>query len=613
MNYQEAISFIQDSSWMGCKPGLGRITELMDLLGNPQNDLQFIHVAGSNGKGSTSAMLSSILTYAGYRTGLFTSPHLCRYNERIKINNIDISDDELCSVAEKVSVAVKQMHEEPTEFERFTAIALLYFQMCACDIVVLEVGLGGRMDSTNVIKAPVLSVITNIGLEHTELLGDTLEKIATEKAGIIKPGSDVVLYEQSAEVEKVIRRKCEVFHCGLTVTDHTQEQLEQMDMTGQIFSYRKRKSLRLNLLGMYQFHNAAVVLDAVDALNQRGFSVSEEAVAEGLSRVVWPARMELLGKDPLFLLDGAHNPQCMSALKTSLRSIWPDRKIVYLIGVLADKEYGEMIHTLLPEAAAFFCLTPDSERALPAESLAEYIRHQDADAVACATIESGLQSALAFAEKEQLPVVACGSLYMAGAIRETFRTAYRKHQRTQGIRKRKALSAEERKSFSHRITQRIVESAAFQKAHTIMSYCAANCEVDLSELERFARRQGKKLVYPLCVDDVNMIALQPKAEDAWESGRYGIREPIRERSVDVAADEIDLVLCPCTAFDENSNRTGMGAGYYDRFLPRCRNAQIVAAAFECQKVWEIAAESWDYPMQIVFTERAAYSKGRNGI
>lgn len=420
MNYQEAISFIQDTGWMGCKPGLKRIRELLDLLGNPQNNLKFIHIAGSNGKGSTSAMLSSILTCAGYRTGLFTSPHLCRYNERIKINNVDISDEDLSSAAEKVSVAVKQMHDTPTEFERFTAIAFLHFQMCACDIVVLEVGLGGRLDSTNVIPAPVLSIITNIGLEHTDLLGDTLEKIAAEKAGIIKEGASVILYEQSAQVENVIRRKCAECNCGLTVTDIAQEQLELLDMTGQTFSYRKRKNLRLNLLGTYQVYNVAVVLDAVDALNQRGFTVSEEDISKGLAHVVWPARMELLGQEPPFLLDGAHNPQCMTALRDSLESIWPNTKIAFLTGVLADKEYTEMMNTLLPTAAAFFCLTPCSERALPAEALAEYLRKQGADAVAYATIESGLQEALTFAERENVPVVACGSLYMAGAIREAF-------------------------------------------------------------------------------------------------------------------------------------------------------------------------------------------------
>lgn len=604
MNYQEAISFIQDSSWMGCKPGLGRITELMDLLGNPQNDLQFIHVAGSNGKGSTSAMLSSILTYAGYRTGLFTSPHLCRYNERIKINNIDISDDELCSVAEKVSVAVKQMHEEPTEFERFTAIALLYFQMCACDIVVLEVGLGGRMDSTNVIKAPVLSVITNIGLEHTELLGDTLEKIATEKAGIIKSGSDVVLYEQSAEVEKVIRRKCEVFHCGLTVTDHTQEQLEQMDMTGQIFSYRKRKSLRLNLLGMYQFHNAAVVLDAVDALNQRGFSVSEEAVAEGLSRVVWPARMELLGKDPLFLLDGAHNPQCAEALAEALSMLTPEKKAVFITGVLADKDYPAMLAKTIPFAGHCICVTPKSDRALPAEQLSNYLKNQGIDATAAKCIDDAILMALEMAQGEI--IVAFGSLYMAGEIRSHYSMILRNWQRKTKIAARRNLLPEERRAFSHIIVEKILHSEAFQNAKYILSYRAMKDEVDLAELDEIARQQGKIISYPRCINKTEMAAMCPKTAVAWRSGRHGIVEPVLEQSVLIPPENLDLVLCPCAAFDVKGRRMGMGAGYYDRYLPNCTHAVIAAVAFENQRLDQAEVKEWDCPMDMVFTEKNLY-------
>ena len=604
MNYQEAISFIQDSSWMGCKPGLGRITELMDLLGNPQNDLQFIHVAGSNGKGSTSAMLSSILTYAGYRTGLFTSPHLCRYNERIKINNIDISDDELCSVAEKVSVAVKQMHEEPTEFERFTAIALLYFQMCACDIVVLEVGLGGRMDSTNVIKAPVLSVITNIGLEHTELLGDTLEKIATEKAGIIKSGSDVVLYEQSAEVEKVIRRKCEVFHCGLTVTDHTQEQLEQMDMTGQIFSYRKRKSLRLNLLGMYQFHNAAVVLDAVDALNQRGFSVSEEAVAEGLSRVVWPARMELLGKDPLFLLDGAHNPQCAEALAEALSMLTPEKKAVFITGVLADKDYPAMLAKTIPFAGHCICVTPKSDRALPAEQLSNYLKSQGIDATAAKCIDDAILMALEMAQGEI--IVAFGSLYMAGEIRSHYSMILRNWQRKTKIAARRNLLPEERRAFSHIIVEKILHSEAFQNAKYILSYRAMKDEVDLAELDEIARQQGKIISYPRCINKTEMAAMCPKTAVAWRSGRHGIVEPVLEQSVLIPPENLDMVLCPCAAFDVKGRRMGMGAGYYDRYLPNCTHAVIAAVAFEDQRLDQAEVKGWDCPMDMVFTEKNLY-------
>lgn len=596
---------------MGCRPGLDRITELMELLGNPQNSLKYIHIAGSNGKGSTAAMLSSILTHAGYCTGLFTSPHLLRYNERIKINNVDIPDEDLCAAAEKVAAAVGKMKEVPSEFERFTAIAFLYFQERGCDIVVLEVGLGGRLDCTNVIPAPEVAVITNIGLEHTDLLGDTLEKIAWEKAGIIKAGSHVVLYGQSMPAESVIRKKCEDVGCDLTITNAAQR-LERMDTTGQTFSYRSRKHLRLNLLGGHQIHNAAVVLDVVDTLVKLGYRISEQSVVNGLSQVVWPARMEVLGREPMFLLDGAHNPQCMSALVESLQTIWPGEKFAFLTGVLADKDYREMTASLLPKAAAFFCVAPDSERALSGESLAEQLCEQGANASVCGNIHEGVQAALRFAEREQVSVIACGSLYMAGAIREAFHPIYRAFQREKGIAGRNALPPDLRKEYSRRIVQRIAESSVFRESKTVMLYRATKGEVDLSELEHIARRNGKRLAYPMCTDHENMIALSPEDPNCWEIGRYGIQEPARELSRDIPPDEIDLIICPCAAFDEEKRRMGMGAGYYDRFLPRCSNAWIATAAFECQKLSAIISDDWDIPMQAVFTEANTYGLSDSG-
>lgn len=216
MTLPDTIQFIQATSWLGCQPGLERITDLMHLLGDPQKELRYIHITGTNGKGSTAAMLASILQEAGYTVGLFTSPHLCAYNERIRVNGMDISDEELCSAAEIVRPAVDDMDSPPSEFERFTAMALVHFHRSACDIVVLEVGLGGRLDATNVIPAPEVAVLTNIGLEHTEILGDTLEKVAIEKAGIIKPGTDAVTYRCSSEAEKAVQSICR--RKGVTLT-----------------------------------------------------------------------------------------------------------------------------------------------------------------------------------------------------------------------------------------------------------------------------------------------------------------------------------------------------------------------------------------------------------
>jgi len=296
MNFSEALDFIHATSWQGSRLGLARIEELMALLGNPQKQLRFIHVAGTNGKGSVCAMLSEILARAGYTTGLYTSPHLFRVNERMKVNGADISDEELTHLAEQVAPVVAQMEDSPTEFERITAMALLYFQKKHCDVVVLEVGLGGRLDSTNVIDAPDAAVITNIALEHTEVLGDTPTKIAGEKSGIIKPGADVILSAQSAEVEAVVRRTCEERGCALRVTDPDAEKLNACDLSGQTLDYRDRKELRLRLLGDYQYKNVSVALDTVDVLNARGYKIPESAVRAGLSEVLWPAGLRSCSK-----------------------------------------------------------------------------------------------------------------------------------------------------------------------------------------------------------------------------------------------------------------------------------------------------------------------------
>ena len=354
MTLTEAMNFIQSTSWMGCRPGLERITDLMHRLGDPQKHLRFVHITGTNGKGSTAAMLASVLAEAGYTVGLFTSPHLLRYNERIQINGREIADEDLCAMAEVVRPAVEQMDAAPSEFERFTAMAFLYFFRKKSDIVVLEVGLGGRLDCTNVISAPEAVVITNIGLEHTEYLGDTLQKIAAEKAGIIKPGCDVVLYGQSREAEAVIEETCAVCGCPLTITGCAEVTSISQGLEGQLLHYRKRRDVHLNLLGTYQSKNAAVVLDTVNTLRRRGWNIPETAVRAGLSAVVWPGRFEVLRRSPLVIVDGAHNPNGVTELAECLRAYLPDRPVTFVMGVLADKDYGS-IQLLGPSLAKTSC------------------------------------------------------------------------------------------------------------------------------------------------------------------------------------------------------------------------------------------------------------------
>lgn len=420
MTMQETIAFIQAASWLGCRPGLERIADLMHRLGDPQKELRFVHITGTNGKGSTAAMLSAVLREAGYTVGLFTSPHLVCYNERIQVNGADIPDEDLCALAEAVKPAVDRMETVPSEFERFTAMALLYFRRRNCDIVVLEVGLGGRLDSTNVIPAPEAAVITNIGLEHTEYLGDTVEKIAAEKSGIIKPGADVVLSGQCPGAEAVVRARAAANGCTLCVTDPAQLRQRSADLSGQRLDYRERKDLRLRLLGTYQCHNAAAALDTVDALRRRGWDIPETAVRRGLENAAWPGRFEVLRTEPLVLADGAHNPNGAAELARCLEQYLPGRKCLFLTGVMADKDHMGMMRTVAPYAAGFVAVPPPSERALPARALQVEIEQCFSGPVYAAdSVETGLDLALAALAPGQ-PLCIFGSLYQLGIVRAYF-------------------------------------------------------------------------------------------------------------------------------------------------------------------------------------------------
>ena len=415
MTGQQAIEGIQRQAWTGQAPGLGRIRELLALLGDPQRELQFVHITGTNGKGSTAAMTAAILTAAGYRTGLYTSPHLWRFHERFQVDGRPIPDEALGRIGERVLEAGRRMSDPATEFELMTAVGMLYFLEARCDIVVLEVGLGGRLDSTNIIPPPAAAVITNIGLEHTRELGDTLAAIAGEKAGIIKAGSPVVLYHQTGEAEEVVKAACRRAGSPLTVTDPDSLVVLETGREGQRFTYRGRGPFRLGLLGEYQLYNAAAALDTVWTLARSGWNIPEEAAAAGLAGAAWPGRMELARRDPDLLLDGGHNPQCITALSGALRKLYPGQRVVFLTGVLADKDYSAMMGDLLPLARAFVTVTPDSPRALSARELADYLRGRGAEASPAESMDQALKLARALAGED--PVCVCGSLYMIGQAR----------------------------------------------------------------------------------------------------------------------------------------------------------------------------------------------------
>lgn len=389
--------------------------ELYARLDDPQVGQKFIHVAGTNGKGSTSAMLAEILSCCGYKTGLFTSPHLERFTERIKINGEEISQDDWDRL--KAEVEKKAEGLDTVGFDVMTAMAFLYFREQGCDIVVLEVGLGGRLDATNVIEYPAVSVIASIGLEHTELLGDTVEKITFEKAGIIKKGRPVVVQHQSRSVLEVFRAKALETDSEIIVTEPSMQFLHSLSFDGQVFSYKSHEKILLRLLGSYQYKNAALVLDTVDVLRTQGFSIPETAVKKALAQVVWHGRFEIVRREPLVILDGAHNPDGAQALADCIKLYLPNRKIDFVMGVLADKNYESMLELTAPFANSFTVVSPDSSRALSAERLKEIINTKYHIRVCAAdTVSSGVKLAVE-GQSHDIPVIIFGSLYQVAEVR----------------------------------------------------------------------------------------------------------------------------------------------------------------------------------------------------
>ena len=419
MTYEEALSYIHSICWKGSKLGLDRTRELLGKLNDPQKELKFIHIAGTNGKGSTAAMLSSILEEAGYRVGLYTSPFINRFNERMQVNHQPIPDEELAALTEYVRPYADAMADSPTEFELITALAMVWFARQKCDIVVLEVGMGGELDSTNIIDVPEAAVIAAMGLDHVKELGPTMADIARAKAGIIKEGGRVVSYGGNPEADEVIAAVCRARNASLCQPDFSAIVPGDFSLEGQTFSYKGWRGLRIPLVGAYQMNNAAVVLETVEVLRQRGWSVSDEAVRQGLADTRWPARFEVLRRDPVFIVDGGHNPHGIRATAESLRRLFPGRKITFVTGVMADKDVEHILGLIVPLADQFFTVRPDNPRAMDAGELAARIEAMGAKATACASVRDGVDRAIQ-AEGPHGVACALGSLYMSGEVRSCF-------------------------------------------------------------------------------------------------------------------------------------------------------------------------------------------------
>lgn len=426
MNYQESLDYILGTPNPGGVYERNVMQSLLEKLGNPHMGLKYVHIAGTNGKGTTSAFLASVLREAGYKTGLYTSPFIQRFNERIQVNGEQIPDDALAEITTRIAEAVVLVEAEgrrrPTIFELITALGFCWFRQQACDIVVLEVGMGGRLDATNAIldEDSVVSVMVNIGFDHMEFLGDTLPLIAGEKAGIIKEEGDVVIYGQDAEVEQVFCRRAAEKHAVCTRSNNEDAVVTQMDVTGTTFDFAGRKDLRISLLGRYQVRNACTAVTTIDRLRRRGWAISEEALYAGLKNARWPGRVELLRQDPVVIVDGAHNPQGFAALMETTDLLFPGKKLKIVLGVLADKDFRSGIDIAVPHAEKFYAVTPPSYRALSSDELAEDIRQQSAvPVVPFESIPEAIEAALRESDRDSV-ICILGSLYQVGDVRTYF-------------------------------------------------------------------------------------------------------------------------------------------------------------------------------------------------
>ena len=421
MTEKETFSYIKTLTPLGCHPGLSGISELCRRLGNPQDNLKFIHIAGTNGKGSILAMLSETLTICGYKTGRYISPTVTDYRERFQINGRMISKRLLCEYVEKLKTQCEEMVQagfsHPTPFEFETALAFLYFKEKNCDIVVLETGLGGREDATNIIKTPLVSVISSISMDHMGFLGTSLSEIAGNKAGIIKKGVPVVCGLQKQEALKEIERICKEKNAPLFSVNKNEAKLLSGTDKGIRFTYKNYKRMKLSLMGVYQLENAALALETIDCLKSNEiFSLPEEKIRLAFERVSWPARFEKIAKKPDFYIDGAHNEGAVGALVQTIEFYFTNRKIIYIMGVLKDKEYDRMIQLSYPYADSIITVkTPDNERALEAYELAKAVSLRHQKVTAADGLEEAVEMAYLMAGEDGV-IIAFGSLSYLGEL-----------------------------------------------------------------------------------------------------------------------------------------------------------------------------------------------------
>lgn len=432
-----STDFMKSTSYKGSIPGLSRLEALLAVLGNPENSLRFVHVTGTNGKGSVCEMLRNILTESGLKTGCFTSPSLTDIYEQITVDGRRINEHEYESMACEIQDACANLTDIPTEFELLTAAAILYFKKIECDIVVFEAGLGGALDATNIIPPPVCAIITGIGLEHMQYLGNSMVSIAEHKAGIIKKGTRAVCFgPDSEEVKAVIQRRADEVGANLRFTGTEGPDIRERSTEGTVLDYTTGKgtaykTLFLPLIGHYQQKNIQTVLEAVDAINEAaqenemlfrrknpgGKLIEINTVMKALAKVKWPARFEITGHNPLIILDGGHNPDCIQELTKTFDDLFPNQKFIIVTGVMADKDYENMYAMLNPYAEVYICVSPGNSRALSTEKLAAHLSKYGKPVEIAESPKDGIALAKKKYENMGKKICVTGSLYMMGEIR----------------------------------------------------------------------------------------------------------------------------------------------------------------------------------------------------
>lgn len=418
MNYETAMTNLRGEVCSGIKMGLENIKNLMERLGNPQDKLKIIHIAGTNGKGSCTSFINSVLVSQGYKVGMFTSPSIYNFEERIRIDNKNIPENKLLDLMKEVREVANGLEVFPADFELITAIAFLYFYRENCDFVIMEVGLGGRLDATNVVKTPLITLITSISFDHQQFLGNTLTEIALEKAGILKDNVPLILYSQEKVVMDAILKMATERKVEVLTNDLSKVEIIENSTDGQIINYKEFKNLKINLLGSHQVNNATVALEVILKLKELGVQISNQSIYSGFSGVIWPCRFELVRKNPDFVLDGAHNVDGVDKFISNIKFYYSNNKKIAIFGVLADKDYNDMLSKIVPTFDVFITVTPDSDRAMSSDKLKEIISELTTKEVfAFDDYKQAIDKAIELSKSEDV-ISAFGSLYFVGEVRK---------------------------------------------------------------------------------------------------------------------------------------------------------------------------------------------------